>query len=336
MVRPENPIKIGFCIYSSMLFTSVSLPAEMLRAGEAFAKRHLGNDFKPLRITWLANDTSPISNELGLQIQPDEAFSYLSEQDYIIVPSIWRNPRPVLRKNQSLATALNQAWQQGSTIIGVGTGVCFLAESGLLERHPATTHWHYAKQFKLNYPSVDLKPDFFITQSERIYTVASLNALADVIVHLISQLYGVAAAQHVQQNFSHEIRKPYEEQRFLEGDADTHPDELIASIQFWLKNNYHTEIALSDVADQFDLSYRTFNRRFKAATDQTAAHYLQTIRLENAKELLASSNLSIQDVAISVGFNSQGLLTRVFKQRLNQTPSEYRKIVRKKLFSQNH
>ena len=89
MVRPENPIKIGFCIYSSMLFTSVSLPAEMLRAGEAFAKRHLGHDFTPLRITWLANDTSPISNELGLQIHPDEAFGYLSEQDYIIVPSIW-------------------------------------------------------------------------------------------------------------------------------------------------------------------------------------------------------------------------------------------------------
>lgn len=327
------PIKIAFTIYPSMLFTSVTLPAEMLRAGEAYAKRHMGSDFRPLKITWLAQDIQPVSNELGLQLHPTDNFSALSDQNFIIVPSIWRNPRPVIRKNHQLAVNLEQAWQNGSTLLGVGTGVCFLAESALLDTHPATTHWHYAKQFAQNYPKVDLKPDFFITQSERIYTVASLNALADVIVHLISQLYGSAAAQHVQQNFSHEIRKPYEEQRFLEGGSDTHPDELIASIQFWLKNNFHSEITLSEVAENFDLSYRTFNRRFKAATDQTAAYYLQTLRLESAKELLANSNLSIQEVAISVGFNSQGLLTRVFKQRLNQTPSEYRKIVRKKLFS---
>jgi transcriptional regulator GlxA family with amidase domain len=308
----------------------------MIRAGEAFAKRHLGNEFRKVEFTWFAKDIAPISNELGLRIHPDATFDEMTQQDYIIVPSIWRNPRPVLRQNTTLSNSIFSAWQQGSTIIGVGTGVCFLAESDLLNHHPATTHWHYANQFKLSYPQVDLKPDFFITQSERIYTVASLNALADVIVHLISQLYGVLAAQHVQQNFSHEIRKPYEEQRFLEGDSDIHPDELIASIQFWFQNNYHTEITLADVAKQFDLSYRTFNRRFKAATDQTAVYYLQTIRLENAKDLLASSNLSIQDVAVSVGFNSQGLLTRVFKQRLNQTPSEYRKVVRKKLFSQSH
>ena len=62
---------------------------------------------------------------------------------------------------------------------------------------------------KRDYPKVQLKPDFFITQSERMYTVASLNAPADVIVHIISQYYGREAAQHVERNFSHEIRKPY-------------------------------------------------------------------------------------------------------------------------------
>ena len=52
---------------------------------------------------------------------------------------------------------------------------------------------------------VELKPDFFITQSDRIYCAASLNALADIIVHIISQTYGRAAAQNVERNFSHEI-----------------------------------------------------------------------------------------------------------------------------------
>jgi transcriptional regulator GlxA family with amidase domain len=96
-----------------------------------------------------------------------------------------------------LITWLKKCWQQGSTLIGVGTGVCFLAESGLLDNHSATTHWHYVEQFKRDYPKVDLKPDFFITQSDRIYCAASLNALADIIVHIIEQTYGRAAAQNV-------------------------------------------------------------------------------------------------------------------------------------------
>ncbi|CAH9060691.1 HTH-type transcriptional regulator CdhR [Pseudoalteromonas holothuriae] len=329
----SQPIHVAFILYEHMLFTSVTLPAEMLRAGEAHAKRHLGKGFRPLKLSWLSSAEHEIDNELGIRLQPSGELSEIAQQDYVIVPSIWRNPRPVIHKNPHLTNELMTSWQNGGTVIGVGTGVCFLAESGLLDGHPATTHWHYAEQFSRSYPKVDLKPDFFITQSERIYTVASLNALADVIVHLISLLYGSAAANHVQQNFSHEIRKPYEEQRYLEGAVDTHPDEQVAAIQFWLKNNYASELSLAQVAMQFDLSQRTFNRRFKAATGQTATDYLQSLRLETAKELLANSNLSIQDIAMSVGFNSQGLLTRVFKNKLNQTPSEYRKVVRKKLFS---
>ncbi|WP_105168098.1 GlxA family transcriptional regulator [Pseudoalteromonas sp. T1lg23B] len=329
----NQAISIAFTLYEHMLLTSVTMPAEMLRAGEAYAKRHLGAAFRPLKLSWLSEQSTPHANELGMQVIPNGDLTQIAQQDYVIVPSIWRNPRPVIRKTPKLAYELKASWSNGATIIGVGTGVCFLAESGLLDGHPATTHWHYAKQFERNYPKVRLKPDFFITQSERIYTVASLNALADVIVHLISLLYGRAAAHHVQQNFSHEIRKPYEEQRYMEGAVDKHPDEQIAAIQFWLKNNYSNELSLAQVAQQFDLSQRTFNRRFRAATGQTATDYLQSLRLEGAKELLASSNLSIQDIALSVGFNSQGLLTRVFKTRLNQTPSEYRKVVRRKLFS---
>jgi transcriptional regulator GlxA family with amidase domain len=177
-----------------------------------------------------------------------------------------------------------------------------------------------------------LKPDFFITQSERLYSVASLNALADVIVHIISQYYGQAAAQHVERNFSHEIRKPYEDQRYLEGAVDRHPDELIAQIQFWLKNNLTTEQSLTEVAQLFSLSYRSFTRRFRIATNQSPIEYWQQLRVQTAKELLASSNLSIQEVALEVGYNDQGHLTRVFKKVLSQTPSEYRKVVRRKLF----
>jgi transcriptional regulator GlxA family with amidase domain len=264
---------------------------------------------------------------------PDLTFSDDDKADLIIIPGIWRNPRPVIRQNQGAIAYLKKQWQLGATIIGVGTGNCLLAEAGLLDGHAATTHWHYAKQFRKDYPLVNLKPEFFITQSERIYCAASLNSLADIIVHLIAQIFGRDAAQNVERNFSHEIRKPYEEQRYLEGAVDRHPDELIVQVQFWLKNNLASELSLNQVAEQFGVSQRTLSRRFKRATGGTANHYLQRMRLEMAQELLASTNLTVQDVAVMVGYMDQGYLTKVFKRELNQTPSDYRLLVRKKLFN---
>lgn len=329
----QPAIKVAILVYPHLLITSLTLPIEMLKAGEAYAKSHTTEaTFKPLAINLIAATKTPIQNRSGLAILPDCDHIDAPQSDLIIVPGIWRNPRPVVRKNQTLVNWLNKSWQNGSHIIGVGTGNCLVAEAGLLNGHPATTHWHYAAQFQRDYPKVQLKPDFFITQSERMYTVASLNALADVIVHIISQYYGREAAQHVERNFSHEIRKPYEEQRYLEGAVDKHPDELIAQIQFWLKNNLNSELTLEQVAQQFNLSYRTFSRRFRIATNQSAVEYWQQLRVQTAKELLASSNLTIQEVALEVGYNDQGHLTRVFKKTLSQTPSEYRTVVRRKLF----
>ncbi|TMM45497.1 GlxA family transcriptional regulator [Colwellia ponticola] len=332
-----HQLSVSLLIYPHVLATGVTLPVEMLMAGEAFAKRYDKSVLK-LNTQFLSESAAQIKSRAGITMIADatlehELLTHSPPPDIIIVPSLWRNPRPVLRSHQKLIHWLKKCWQQGSTLIGVGTGVCFLAESGLLDNHSATTHWHYSAQFKRDYPKVDLKPDFFITQSERIYCAASLNALADIIVHLIAQHYGKAAAQNVERNFSHEIRKPYEEQRYLEGSGDRHADERIAEIQFWLRTNLNTELTLTDIAKQFGMSQRSFTRRFKAAAGVRATQYWQQLRIETAKDLLASSNLTIQEIADQVGYQDQGHLTRLFKQDLNLTPKAYRAMVRKKLFS---
>lgn len=335
----QNELRLSLVIYQHVLATGLTLPLEMLSAGEAFARRY-DKAAVTLKTQFVSQESNAITSRAGLTFSPDVVLNqYSIDQvavpDIILVPSLWRNPRPVLKKNKKLIDWIHYCWQQGATLLGVGTGVCFLAESGLLDNHSATTHWHYVEQFKRDYPKVALKPDFFITQSERIYCAASLNALADIIVHMISQTYGRGAAQNVERNFSHEIRKPYEEQRYLEGAVDRHPDELIAQIQFWLRTNLSSELSLAELAQQFGLSQRSFSRRFKLATGLRATEYWQQLRIEAAKELLSSSNLSIQEISYHVGYQDQGHLTRLFKQSLALTPKDYRAMVRKKLFSQN-
>lgn len=333
MQNKSQNVFIAIAIYEHVLATSITLPVEMLKAGEAFARRQ--SKLAPsLTIELVAETPVPIKSRSGIALLPDKMAINAGTPDFIITPSLWRNPRPLLRKHPNTISWLENCWNDGSTIIGTGTGVCFLAESGLLNHHSATTHWHYVEQFKRDYPKVDLKPEFFITQSERIYCAASLNALADIVVHLLEQLYGLETAQHVERNFSHEIRKPYEEQRYLEGAVDRHADELIAQIQFWMKTNMSSPMTLSEIANLFGVSQRSLTRRFKAATGETANSWWLKEKLENAKDLLASTNLSIQEIGFEVGFQDQGHFTRVFKKELSQTPRTYRNLVRKKLFSQ--
>ena len=234
-VYRQPNIKIALLLCDRMLATSVSLPVEMLRAAEAFALQ--SNRHAPrLAIQMVAESTDPVSTRALIKLTPDLTVEDAFLPDFAFIPSLWRNPRPLLNKHSKTIAWLNSIWQRGATLVGGGTGVCYIAESGLLDNHSATTHWHYVEQFQRDYPQVNLKPDFFITQSDRIYCAASLNAIADIVVHIIFQIYGQMAAQHVERNFSHEIRKPYEQQRYLEGSVDRHSDELIMQIQFWLKS----------------------------------------------------------------------------------------------------
>ncbi|MFT6047135.1 MAG: transcriptional regulator GlxA family with amidase domain [Arenicella sp.] len=81
------------------------------------------------------------------------------------------------------------------------------------------------------------------------------------------------------------------------------------------------------------MSQRTFNRRFKLATNMTPVQYLQNRRLEAAKELLRTSNLSIKEISYRVGYIDVSYFTKLFKAFASITPRKYRTTVRAKLFS---
>ena len=165
---------------------------------------------------YVQNSEGTVRSHAGVPLAPTCTLTEPFEPDVIYVPALWRNPRPVLKANAALYPWLARHYARGAMIAGVGTGCCLMAEAGLLSGRSATTHWHYFDQFERAYPDVELRRDFFVTQSERLYCAASVNALADVTVHLIAMFFGHEVASHVERNFSHEIRKPYQSYRFVD------------------------------------------------------------------------------------------------------------------------
>ncbi|AOS97663.1 HTH-type transcriptional regulator CdhR [Microbulbifer aggregans] len=324
---------VTFFLIDEMLTTGTMLPLEMLRGAESRAR--VEGQKETLRLVTASLDGNAVSTRSGFPLQPDVALADAPDSDIIYLPTLWRNPRPALRRSGPLLAWLQQQAEKGAAICAVGTGVCFLAEAGLLDGKPATTHWHYFERFSRDYPQIKLKRQYFITQADKLFCAASVNSLADVTVYLIRQLFGPSVASHVERNFSHEIRRPFEEIAYSEGAVHLHPDEEIVEAQTWLRQHCAEEVRLSEVAKQFEMSVRSFNRRFKLATGQTPLQYLQNVRVDMARELLQSSNLSVNEIAEKVGYQDMGHFTALFKKFLSTTPSEYRTTVRAKLFRVN-
>ena len=325
-------MRLAFILTDQMLAASCLLPIEMWRAAAGTAA---GQARQPtaLEVCLMSVDGSPVGTQAGLSLAPTAQLGESGPFDVVYLPALWRNPRPVLARNRALCPWLAAQHEAGATIAAVGTGCCFLAEAGLLDGKAATTHWHYFDRFARDYPQVRLKREFFITQAGRLYCAGSVNALADVTVHLIEQFFGRAVAGHVERNFSHEIRRPYDRYRYLEGDEWQHADETILEVQWRLQRDLATAWRVPTLAAEFGMSARTLDRRFRQATGQGPLAWLQAQRVLAAKELLASTNLSVKEIAFRVGYQDQGHFSRLFARDMTVTPGDYRRTVRAKVFS---
>lgn len=327
-------MKVAFVLCDNLLATSITLPAEMLCAAADMARsRHAAGslhiDFVGLQPRVIAKAGLPLHSTHLLTDPQARQTTY----DLIYLPALWRNPQTVVRKNAALLDWLQEQYHLGAWVGAVGTGVCLLAATGLLDDRPATTHWFYLDRFAEQYPAVDLKRQYFITRAGNLYCAASINALADLTVHFIRQQFGNVIASHVERHFSHEARNTYEEVTYREDDNDRHTDENIIQIQLWLHQHYADPIQLSAVASHFGMSVRNFNRRFKHATGKSPLHYLQALRMEQARDLLKNSNLIISEVAYKVGYHDTHNFSQLFRKFSNVTPQEFRKSMRSKLFS---
>lgn len=314
-----------------MLATSVALPLEQLRAAEQMHRGGRRGAVKSLELMLCSESGAPVRTHTGLALTPDRDIEQLREVDILFMPALWRNPQPVIKHHGPTVDWLQRLAATGTTMVGVGTGCCFMAEAGLLDHQPATTHWYYFDQFSRHYPKVDLKRQHFITRAGNLYCAASVNALAELTIYFIGKIFDTGTAQRVERHFFHEVRAPSLHDP-LEQDLESHPDEAIAEAQSWLRANAGQAITIAEVAARFKMSLRSFNRRFRAATDLAPLQYLQRTRMQLASELLRGTNLSIQEVAFRAGYQDSNHFAQLFRAHFGITPSQYRTTVRAKLF----
>lgn len=314
------------------LASSLSLPMEMLLAADN-AARVSRQKTTTLRYDLVGPQGTEISTASGLTLKLSGEPAQIEHTDLLIVPALWRNPLTTLRQHRDLLPWLQQLAQRQARLCAVGTGSFLLAEAGLLDHRPATTHWFYFEQFAQRYPRVQLQRRHLLTEANGIFCAGSINSVADLTIHFIELFYGRQLARKVEAQFSPEIRRPFEQHLYSAGNTDVHGDELVAQAQDILRAHHAEPLRIPALAHTLGLSMRSLNRRFQQATGTSPTVYLQQQRINSARDLLRTSNLTIAEVALAVGYPDSGYFCRLFKESMKQTPREYRQSVRGKLFS---
>jgi AraC-like DNA-binding protein len=93
----------------------------------------------------------------------------------------------------------------------------------------------------------------------------------------------------------------------------------------YLRENFRESLRLPEVAKKAGFSVPVFTRAFKQATGTSFLAYVRSLRVEHAKRLLATSQMTTEEIAQVCGFQSQHHLLRSFKKVARQTPGAYRK-----------
>ncbi|MAM71157.1 MAG: AraC family transcriptional regulator [Gammaproteobacteria bacterium] len=332
--KPDNNrdiLHVTLIGYKKVLGTSITIPMEMLNAADLIARIHHPKKQR-LKLQVVSLDKTDIQLNAGLQIRCDLTLEDIDQTDMLILPAMWGNPLGVVKKYPEFLDWLRKTAANKPMICAVGTGSYFLAEAGLLDGLVATTHWYYFDQFESQYPKVQLKRERFITKSGRIYCTGSVNSVRDVMLHIIEQHYDEQVANQVSSHFTHELKLSYTTSFLNIPGQNFHDDESIINIQERMHQLFNTEINMQSLTDEFDLTQRSLNRRFKKATGLSPLQYLQQIRLDKAKELLKTTNLNVSEVADSVGYTDAAYFSALFKRKVSLSPGEYRRLVRKKIF----
>ncbi|TBV72711.1 helix-turn-helix domain-containing protein [Pseudoxanthomonas winnipegensis] len=283
-------------------------------------------DLPAFELRVCAAEPGPLRTDAGFSVQPAYGLEGLDGADTVIVPS-WRDrdePAPAV-----LTDALRRAHAAGAQLVGLCLGTFVLADAGLLDGRPATTHWAALETFARRHPQVRLQPDVLYVDDGDVLTSAGTVAGIDCCLHLVRRLHGAEVANRIARRLVVAPHRQGGQTQYIEQPLPTDPgDARLAQVLEWAMTHLDQRLDVDALAARALMSRRTFTRRFRQATGASVGDWLAHQRLARAQRLLETSDLALDRVAAEAGFGSAISLRQRFAATLGTSPSAYRRSFR--------
>jgi len=209
-------------------------------------------------------------------------------------------------------------------LLSICSGAFVLAATGLLDGKRATTHWRYSAALQSRYPRIQVDDDVLYVDEGRILTSAGSAAGLDLCLYLVRRDFGPQIANQVARRLVIAPHRDGGQAQFLERPVAPSGHGSLSGLMDHMRQRLNEPWSVAMLADIAAMSPRTFIRRFKAQSGMTPLDWLTNLRIDQARQLLESSTVSIERIAANCGFGSAMTLRHHFRRKLGVSPSDYR------------
>jgi transcriptional regulator GlxA family with amidase domain len=211
-------------------------------------------------------------------------------------------------------------------VASVCTGAFVLAASGLLDGRRVATHWRYCDLFVSRFKKLKIEREPIFLKDGKFYTTAGVSAGIDLALSLVEEDLGHSIAATVAREIVLFLRRPGSQTQYstLLAQQEEMSDQRMRDLPAWTQSHLGRKLDVNTLAKVVAMSPRTFARQFEAQFGTTPARWVQSLRVEAARQQLESLDMPLKRIARITGFRDEQALRRAFIQQLSLTPKQYR------------
>ncbi len=317
-------MNVAVLAYDNCLVSAVSGVLEILSIANSFAlESGCDEQFSGLEI--VSPDGKSVTGYVGIPLLVSGSIQDV-KPDILVIPPVFGEVG-VLLENVPLIERITELARKGTVLASACAGSFLIAQAGLLEGKPATTHWKLAPDFENRFENVNLQARRMLIDGGSYICAGGAMAWQDLALHIVARFMSreisSACAKVLVMDSTRDVQTPYFmfESKSVEGGF---ADKEIIRVQEWMQENYQFASNIKSLAVRAGLGERTFLRRFKRSTGMTPNNYLQQLRIEAARHLLEVSSKGVEEITSLVGYDNPSSFRRLFKTMTGLSPREYR------------
>ncbi|WP_433571665.1 GlxA family transcriptional regulator [Streptomyces sp. CA-251247] len=271
----------------------------------------------------------PVRTDADFDIHVEHGPEALATADTVVIPASYELG-PVYEEGRltgELAAALAHI-RPGTRLVSICTGGYVLAAAGFLDNRPATTHWSSAQHFQRLFPSVCVDANVLFIDDGDVLTSAGVAAGIDLCLHIVRRDHGTAVANDVARRTVVPPHRDGGQAQYIERPLPEARSATTTTARGWALGRLHQPIQLRDMAERESMSVRTFTRRFREEVGVSPGQWLTRQRVERARHLLESTDLSVDQVARDAGFRTAQSMRQHLQAVLGVAPTVYRRTFR--------
>ncbi|MBP9103003.1 MAG: helix-turn-helix domain-containing protein [Chitinophagaceae bacterium] len=248
----------------------------------------------------------------------------IKKTDLVIIPALFGDMATTIEMNKVLLPWIEEQYDNGAEVASLCVGAFLLAATGLLNGKKCSTHWGFINEFREMYPDVEVLDGSIVTEEKRIYSSGGANSYWNLLLYLVEKYTNRETAILASKYFAIDIDRDSQAAFAMFKGQKDHNDTEIKKVQEYIEKNIAEKMTVDELAAIAATGRRSFERRFRLATNNSVLEYIQRVKIEAAKRQFESSRKNINEVMYNVGYTDTKAFRDLFKKITGLTPIEYR------------